>query len=203
MQMSGVQNLFCLAAIAVVSISTLAPAQAQPEIVQNGYYIYDQINYFSPIGQVFTPTITSPVAISLDYADFNPLYGPNTLTVAIYKGAGNSGPLVASTTINLANGFSGMYPAYFTAALQAGTQYTVVPIDPTVRWAVGTDNVNPYPTGELLFQGGLDPSQALTFEVDAIPEPATAGLLVMGLGGLAVRGRRRLKSVLFFLPPRP
>ncbi len=196
MPKSGVQTLLCLAMFAMVSVGSVSATVLQPEIVQNGYYIYDQINYFSPIGQVFTPTVTAPVAISLDYADFNPLNGPNTLTVAIYQGAGNSGPLVASTVITLANGFAGMFPAFFpTTTLQAGTQYTVVPIDPTVRWGVGTDNVNPYPAGELLFQGGLDPSQALTFEVDAIPEPTTTALAMMGIAALAIRWRKPVSNL--------
>lgn len=183
-------NPLCLAVLALISICALPSAQAQPEIVQNGYYAFYQINYYSSIGQVFTPTVNSPVAIWLDYADFNPTYGPNTLTVAVYKGAGNSGPLVESTTITLANGFLGMHPAYFpSTTLSAGTTYTVVPVDPTVRWAVGADNVNPYPAGEFLVQNQLDPTSALTFEVDAIPEPATTALIIMGIAALAIRLR--------------
>jgi hypothetical protein len=193
---SVMRHVHCMAILIAVFACFLRTACAQPEIIQDAWYVYDDINYFSPIGQTFTPVVTSPVSVAFNYSDFNQLDGPNTLALNLYSGANYVGTPLASTTITLPTGFLGFYPADFpTVTLSAGSVYTAMVVAPTVRWGIALDNQNVYAGGEAI-QWGFRPDEDLTFEVDAIPEPTTGVLIILTVAMRMVSRRREQCAIM-------
>jgi len=94
----------------------------------------------------------------------------------------SSGISEAINQINLAGGTSNNLPA--------GNPFSIVTL---VANAVGVVNVNwdTVGAGFQLSFFGLTNAPGTSFTIVAVPEPATAALLSLGIVGLAVGGRRR------------
>ncbi|SPE61467.1 exported hypothetical protein [Verrucomicrobia bacterium] len=189
----------CVAMVAAF-LDCLQPAYAQepPEILQAAHSFDVSIPSAPPIGQSFTPIVTSPVSIALAYADLNPWESPITVTLELLNGTNG----LASSTVILPDAYFGFYDVGFpSVCLTAGTLYTVEVTTPTPRWAVGVMNSNAYAGGELLIDGSFDPLADLTFRVTPIPSSLTPSLTLsyLGDGNARVLTTNTLTGVLYVL----
>jgi hypothetical protein len=161
--------------------------------------------YFSPVGQSFTPTLSS-----LDFMTFllqDEFGNPATFSVAIYQGAGFGGPILGtSNSISLPIGFGDDNifgdPVEFDFAggitLTPGQVYTAELIgNPGNSYFVGYDDEGTYGGGDVYLQGGALSGADLVFQegiftATLAPEPTSLALCgSAGLVGLAVARIRR------------
>jgi hypothetical protein len=124
---------------------------------------------------------------------------PATLTISIYdsySGAGLAG-LIASGSTAIDGNFSGFVDVFFTpASVIAGNQYYMVLSSSNNAFAAFSTPT--YANGSALFRGSDFTGYDLTFRTFAdnagptgVPEPATFGLLAIGLAGLGFMSKKR------------
>ncbi len=169
---------------------------------ESGYFIGTN----QPIGQSFTPTLSSIDVVFLQLGDF--AWGNGTgavVFVKLFSGSLTNGTLLGSTApISLPDGFGVDTPDYYGAtnflfpgsiALTAGTKYFLQPVlqSGDASFFVGLGNFN-YPGGTAYVNGAPNvDGWSLWFRegVTAVPEPSAAALVL--LGGAWLFTRRRSK----------
>jgi PEP-CTERM motif len=167
--------------------------------------LFQSIQTFTPIGQSFTPTLTSLDFFDVYTEDFVLNNGMGaTLEVEIFSGVLQT-PLGTSLPTALPSNFAG--PTDFTFATPVplvpgdlfSAQVIVISGD---NWGLGSGlgntggSASTYPGGDQILGGVLQPSNDLWFqEGTTTPEPST--LLLVGsalLGLLASQARKWLKT---------
>jgi hypothetical protein len=180
-----------------------------------GSFVYDQqsavegnpgegglnIQAFQPLGQSFTPALSSVGFVRLRLTD--PLVG-NSLGSTIYVNLrvdSITGSIMGSTApVSIPDGFGiggdGYVSFLFSTPLTVtpGVLYYFQPVvqsgDPT---SIGFGNGFGYPGGMFFFQGQPSPSSDLWFrEGIIVPEPGTWALLLLGSWAICWR-RARLR----------
>ncbi len=147
-----------------------------------------------PLGQSFTPTLSSIGFVQLLITNVNGSNPGSTLGVNLLAGS-ITGTLIASTDpVILPPDFTfGAATFYFASpvSLIPSTQYFLQPVlqsgDPGVAVREGAFN---YAGGEAYYLGFQDPSLDLWFREGITPEPATWALLLTGAALLYLRRRR-------------
>ena len=208
------QTLLALIALLGASTSSL---QAQ------GTFIYDQqssdenvpgeaaagIQVNEPVGQSFTPSLSTVGFIRLQLFDINP---GNSLGATLYvnlRADSITGTILASTDpVSLPDSFPspssvGFVNFFFSipVSVTPGTTYYFQPVvDVGGAWAIGrfipTSN---YPGGTEFLQGQPGPNDLWFREgIVAIPEPSAGVLGLLGLGVLVgahwIKGREAAKE---------
>lgn len=165
-----------------------------------------QILHNSPIGQTFTAEDATIQSIGFKVGDYNPGYGPIALTVELFKGVGTGGLSLGSSPITgLTPGFNGFGDADFSfVTLTVGQIYTAILSSTSARGAVysywwaypdGTPyKPDPYIGGDMFYTGNLKSYGDLTFRV-VVPEPASAFLVIAGMGLFRLRREKKLKVI--------
>jgi hypothetical protein len=191
-----------LLAVALLGRATIAHAQNISNPGPSG--LLRQIQVYSPLGQSFTAVSGSLLSIGFAFDPINSSFGNVPVTVNLLSGSGTGGALVASRTINpLSNNgsfdASTLSFADFTGtSLSVGATYTAVLATTNPYWGVfRTDDT--YAGGTSFFNDTESPDADLVFQVNganAVPEPASGALLVVGAGALLAAFRRRRASVM-------
>lgn len=157
----------------------------------NGSY---QILYYSPTGQSFTAASDQLISFDFYFRTFNPGFGNNPLTIDILDGDGLGGPVLASSTFSLADGFDGLAGATFNLNVITGNVYTAVVSTSSIYWGLGANTFDVYSGGQLYAGNSLgwgDVTFRATFADASVPESGTTLLLVGGaLSALALFRRR-------------
>ncbi len=111
-----------------------------------------QIHYSMPVGQEFTPTEPTLVAVDVRLASMNPSYGDDTITVTIRKGTIGS-PVLATKSQVVWVFFSGLVHFHFPTSLSVipGDVYVleVQATKPTHGWNFDVG----YPSGRSILFG--------------------------------------------------
>jgi PEP-CTERM motif len=180
-----------------------------------GTFIYDQQSAMSqansgvgggapiqedqPMGQSFTPSLSSVGFVQLEFLDFSPR---NELGATVYVNLladSITGPVIDSTApVAMPDGAFNLIEIFFfstPAAVTPGTTYYFQPMvvqpgsdDP---WDVITASFN-YPGGSFYFNGTADLSLDLWFrEGMVVPEPSASWLVLLG-SGIFFYARRKL-----------
>lgn len=148
------------------------------------------ISAHSPIGQSFIAE-DPEVIIGLYIIESSVFKHPDlSLLVQLYQGEGVSGQLLDSRTMTPLAGFEGYLDInYCHIELNPGSSYSVTLSADNPRW-VSKSSWEQYSGGSAIITGILCPElHDKAFRITPIPEPAT--ILLIGLGGLFLRKRRR------------
>jgi len=167
-------------------------------------FVYDQqsINYsedgasfsYQPLGQSFTPTLTSIgfVALFIDG-------GSSEATIYVdLRSTSITGPILGSTTPAFFPNFyyANAYPTfYFPTAISVtpGVQYFFQPIIQSGDTVGIFESDGSYVGGNLIEEGVVIPNHNLWFQegIVAAPEPSSSLLLLVGSGILFYARRRK------------
>lgn len=160
-----------------------------------------------PLGQTFTADAPSLVSAGFWFEDYGQV-GHTSFTYDLLAGGGTNGPLLASSTISLPYGFSGLATATFDSVpLTVGQTYTLLITETDIHWIVSlvqTDlpGMPDYTGGDAILNGLIRSDIDLCFQIQTVPEPGALVLFTFGgLVGLAwwvPRTQRRRK---FNAPP--
>jgi hypothetical protein len=179
-----------------------------------GTFVYDQqsqttqntgggdfpIGYEQPMGQSFTPTLTSVGFVQFEFLDFpNGSVGGNVY-VNLWSGSLGTGTLLDSTTsVFVPNGAFGLLETFLFSsplAVSPGTTYYFQPVlqsgDTTMT--IIADNTYNYSGGTLYWNGSPNPNNADAWfrEGIVVPEPSAGALVLLGAGAAFYFQRRRL-----------
>lgn len=212
--------LQCLAVAATLSAPVLARADAlysQPftETASGGYFASTLAGYLQYDSFVLTQDATIE-SVSWTGVDLNELLGwtpvnPTSFTVSLYADAGGApGSRLSFSLVGNSAGATDtgtdllglnlyQYTGTLTTAFHAsaGTTYWIGISDPTTNanwfWASGSggDGVHAGVVGGTPGSFVDDMSFTLQGTVAAVPEPASAVLMLLGAAGLLARTRRR------------
>ena len=203
--------LFTLSMTAAVLVAALP-------VLGQGSFIYDQqssdeatpgeaaigIQAYQPMGQSFTPTLSSIGFVRLELYDGNP---GNSLGGVVYvnlKLNSITGPVLASSgTAVLPDGLGSAPGGWFTdflfnsaAPVTPGTIYYFQPVVASGDAILAGDFIptHGYPGGTIIITGAPNPAADLWFREGVIvPEPQAALLMLLGTGVLACT-RRMLRG---------
>jgi PEP-CTERM motif len=161
-----------------------------------------------PVGQSFTPSLSSIDFVILDLSDYTSGNGLGaTVYMNLWSGSISNGTLMASTDpVFMPDGFGdpgyGGFPGtntFFFAtpvSLTPGTTYYLQPfVQSGDGWRVDGYDYN-YSGGVEYVNGVVDPGNDLWFRegiIQAVPEPSAACLLFLG-GGLFLYARHKRKK---------
>lgn len=156
------------------------------------------IQFYGFVGQSFTPSLSTVGFIRVKLYDGVPANGVGATLVMNLRSNAINGPILGTTTLTLANGFSGstnfifgtaipVVPSltyFFETTVQSGDDWGIRTMDSTVidNYPNGFTYAGPntFTGGDVWFREGII----------AVPEPTLISLLI--IGGLGVcYGRRR------------
>ena len=203
-------RFYRIAVAAAFTVVLSASANATTVFAPTGAIVFDHDpNKPVNLGNVFTPT-ANVLATSLGFYNPTNLVGGGE-TVALYNSAGS---LLTQTFVNVLGNNAGHYSFGSIAPilLTAGQQYTVVNFVGANAWAYGsviatgaTFNYDSYAYGPSLAfttnTGGGGPAYlGPNLTVEAVPEPATWAMLLLGFGmiGFAMRKRSNVRTTVAY-----
>jgi hypothetical protein len=155
--------------------------------------LFDNVTFWSPIGQEFTPTLGSLSFVDLFFE--NAVATPDVLSVEIHSQTITGTLLGASTPETLPGHFFGIARFTFASpvALQPGSLDVISIVQASGDELVGviSPNTPPYSGGHYIVQGAPEPNGTMWFrEGVSVPEPSAMALLATGASLLLMRGRR-------------
>lgn len=156
-----------------------------------------------PIGQSFTPTISSVGFIRLYLSDQTLGGSGSTVDINLWSGSIETGTLLdTSTSVFVSHGSFGYYNFFFSTpvGVTSGATYYFQPIvvsgDSDNNMVTGLTLGTSYPNGTAYINGSTGVNADLLFRegIVAVPEPSVISLAALGLGSLiaVVRNRRCL-----------
>jgi hypothetical protein len=153
------------------------------------------IQQFAPLGQSFTPTLTSIGFVRLKLYDGNSGNGIGATLVVNLRSNAITGSILAQTiSVTLTDGFAEVVSFVFPmpVTLTPGTNYFFEPVVQSGdSWKVDLGPYN-YPGGTTISQGLSIPGSDLWFrEGIIVPEPSSALLIVIGATVLVRQFRKR------------
>ncbi len=162
--------------------------------------VFQNILVFSPIGQSFTPTLTSLNFVNLltGPVDLTTFTTPFTLELDIRWGSISGTVLGVSqpTTIIPSSSFASIVTPFTFATpltLVPGDLYVMQVVAISGNASVGSTNIDNYSGGTQILSGVAQPNNDLWFQEGiSVPEPGTLVQLSTGLLGLALMVRRRI-----------
>jgi len=177
--------------------------------LSQGTFVYDQqlvtndtsggefsaaIQTNQPIGQSFTPTLSSVGFVRLFLGDSS-RNGIGANVLVNLRSDSLQGPILASTDpVFMPDGFSGRADFLFLNEVSVipGTTYFIQPVVQSGdAWNIFLDINYKYPGGTAFFSGVADPSFDLWFrEGIIVPEPASGSLILLAIGIFVWRKRK-------------
>jgi hypothetical protein len=168
--------------------------QAYTGSVNAAWYIYGAIG---PSGQEFTPTLPSLGGVELLTKDIPAGNGLGASLSVDIRLDGIFGTIVGTSSPTvLSDGFDGVTHFDFPSpvALTPGTRYVIAPVIAPGgdTWRIYGSNTNPFPGGRGILSGAPTSVVDMWFRegpAEAVPEPSTVMLLVLGLAALPLLRR--------------
>jgi hypothetical protein len=204
-----------------LSIMAAALAAALPVLAQ-GTFIYDQessdeatpgesaagIQVYQPMGQSFTPALSSVGFIRLELYDGNPGNSLGGMVYVNLRMNSITGPILATAV--LPDGLGSPPKGWFTdflfnsaAPVTPGTMYYIQPVVASGDTILAGSFIptHPYLGGTIIINGAPNSAADLWFREGVIvPEPRAALLVLLGSGVFACARRMRFGKL---LPRRP
>ncbi len=116
-----------------------------------------QIKAFDPIGQTFKAEGNTLESFTFLYRILDYDIAEAPITLSIYAGIGNGGPLIGAETFSLDIGHYGLHAVNFSplgSVFTIGDQYSAMVTTTSARWGL-TDSSNGYADGEEIYWGRL------------------------------------------------
>lgn len=154
----------------------LAALADQGDVNYSSENWFDQIQYYSPIGQSFTAQAGALHAFSFWVLDCNSNQGGNTLTVTLYSGESTApANQIAQTTVTIPGTGTqdGFLDAIFDVPTVKGSLYTATISSPSARGCLRENYTEftavppgpAYPNGQALVQGAFSAADDFPFLV--------------------------------------
>jgi hypothetical protein len=161
--------------------------------------ILDDIQPNEPIGQSFTPSLSAVGFVRLNLSDAITRNGVGAAVYVNLRTDSITGPVLGSTDpVSMPDNFDGLADFLFSAPVPvtAGATYYLQPVVLAGdTWRVGVFLGDRYPSGTEYYQGAVLQNFDFWFrEGVVVPEPGSAWLLLVGIGGLSYAHRLRLRS---------
>jgi hypothetical protein len=197
-------------ALTLVELVVVAGAAASVVLAQ-GTFQYDQqsINHSippnlvydiqgnEPIGQSFTPLLSSVGFVQLEPFDGNPNNGLGATLYVNLRSNSITGPILGSTDpvflpdIPSGGGVTNFLFSTPVSVVPGITYFFEVVVQSGDFWTLNTLGANDYSRGAMFLQGVAQPLNDLWFREGVIvPEPSTAALLVAAGALLCVRRKK-------------